>query len=153
MIILGLILYMLGDVFLMLPSDKFLHGLASFLLAHILYLSAFISDSAFPVNYIYLIPGLLIGAIILRVLLPKVQGMAIPVVIYSLILVLLLWQSMGRLELSYGHSSILALIGSIFFISSDVTLVFTRFVKKLQNGQLFILSTYYIAQLLIAYSV
>lgn len=153
MIISGLAFSMLGDIMLMLPTDKFLHGLASFLVAHIFYLIAFVSDSAFPVNFLYLIPGLIIGAIILSILLPRIEGKTIPIVIYSLVLVLLLWQSMGRLELSHSHSSIVALIGSIFFISSDVTLVFNRFVKKLKSGQLFILSTYYIAQLLIAYSI
>ncbi len=153
MIIFGLFFSMGGDIFLMLPSDKFLHGLASFLVAHIFYLLAFISDSALPANLLYLIPVLVIGAIILRILLPRVKGKTVPVVVYALILMLLLWQSMGRLELSYTHSSIVALIGSIFFISSDVTLVFNRFVKELPNGQLFILSTYYIAQVFIASSI
>lgn len=153
MIILGLAFSMLGDIMLMLPSDKFLHGLASFLMAHILYLIAFISDSAFPVNYLYLIPGLIIATILLRTLLPRVGGKTVPVVIYSLILVLLLWQSMGRLELSFSHSSLVALIGSLIFITSDVTLVYNRFVEKYRDGQIYVLSTYYIAQLLIAYSI
>jgi len=153
MIISGLAFSMLGDIMLMLPTDKFLHGLASFLVAHILYLIAFVSDSAFPVNYLYLIPGLITGAFILRILLPRVGGKTIPVVIYSLILVLLLWQSMGRLELSFSHSSFVALIGSLIFITSDVALVFNRFVKKHRDGQIYVLSTYYIAQLLIAYSI
>lgn len=153
MIISGLAFSMLGDIMLMLPTDKFLYGLASFLLAHILYICAFVSDSVFPANYLYLIPLLIIGAIILRTVLPRVGGKTVPVAIYSLILVLLLWQSMGRLELSFSHSSMVALIGSIFFISSDVALVFNRFVKKHKDSQLLILSTYYIAQLLIAYSI
>jgi len=153
MIISGLAFSMLGDIMLMLPTDKFLHGLASFLVAHILYLMAFISDSAFPVNYLFLIPALIIGAIILRILLPRVKGKVIPVLLYSLVLTLLLWQSAGRLELSYSHSSLVALIGSVFFICSDIILVFNRFVKKYKRGQLIILSTYYVAQLLIAYSI
>ena len=153
MIIYGLAFSMLGDIMLMLPTDKFMHGLASFLIAHIFYIIAFVSDSIFPANILYLIPGLIIGAIILRILLPRVEGKTIPIVIYSLVLILLLWQATSRLGLSYSHSSIVALVGSIFFISSDVTLVFNRFVRKLKDGQLFILSTYYIAQLLIAYSI
>ncbi len=153
MIIYGLAFSMLGDIMLMLPTDKFLHGLASFLLAHIFYIIAFVSDSAFPVNYLYLIPGLILVVIVLRVVLPRVAGKTVPVVIYSIVLLLLLWQSTGRLELSFNHSSLVALIGSILFISSDLILVINRFVKKLKNGQLFILSTYYMAQLFIAYSI
>jgi len=153
MIICGLVFSMLGDVLLMLPSDKFLQGLAFFLVAHLFYLFAFISDSVFPVNFLYLIPGVVIGAFILKTLFPKVEGKTIPVLIYSLILMILLWQSMGRLELSFSHSSIIALIGCVFFVSSDIILVFNRFVKKHKAGQLIVLSTYYIAQVLIAYSI
>lgn len=153
MIISGLAFSMLGDVMLMLPTDKFLQGLASFLVAHILYLIAFISDSAFPVNYLFLIPGLIIGVILLKILLPRVGKKTVPVIVYSMILVLLLWQSMGRLELSLSHSSLVALIGSMIFISSDIILVFNRFVKQHPYGQIYILSTYYIAQLCIAFSI
>lgn len=153
MIIYGLAFSMLGDIMLMLPTDKFLHGLASFLIAHVFYIIAFVSDSIFPANILYLIPGLIIGVIIMRILLPRVKGKTIPVVIYSLVLIFLLWQSTGRLDLIYTHSSLVAFIGSIFFIGSDVTLVFNRFVGKLKDGQLIILSTYYLAQLLIAYSI
>lgn len=153
MIIAGLSFSMFGDIMLMLPSDKFLQGLASFLIAHIFYLIAFVSDSEFPVSYLYLIPGLIIGAFILRILLPQVGNKTVPVLIYSLILILLLWQSAGRLALNLNHSTLVALIGSIIFIGSDITLVFNRFVKQHRNGQLYILSSYYIAQLLIAYSV
>lgn len=153
MIISGLAFSMIGDIMLMLPSDKFLQGLASFLVAHVFYLVAFISDSGFPVSFLYLLPGLVIGAFILRILLPRVGNKTVPVLIYSLILVLLLWQSAGRVELNFNHSSLVALIGSIIFISSDITLVFNRFVKQHRMGQLYILSSYYIAQILIAYSI
>jgi uncharacterized membrane protein YhhN len=41
-IIIGLLLSLLGDVFLMVPKDRFLHGLVSFLAAHVCYIIAFL---------------------------------------------------------------------------------------------------------------
>jgi uncharacterized membrane protein YhhN len=44
MIIAGLVFSMAGDVFLMLPSDRFVAGLVAFLVAHIFYIVAFTSE-------------------------------------------------------------------------------------------------------------
>ena len=153
LIISGLFFALIGDIFLMLPSNRFLYGLFSFLITHILYIIAFISDSSFPVNYLYLIPGLIIGAILLKLLLPDAGNKRIPVIFYSIILVFLLWQAIGRFDESFTHSSIAALVGTIFFFISDVSLAFNRFVRTFKNSQLLTLSTYYTAQLFIAYSV
>ena len=43
LILLGLLLSTLGDIFLMLPKDRFIPGLASFLLAHLAYIVTFAS--------------------------------------------------------------------------------------------------------------
>src|SRR5512147_2406717 len=40
-ILVGLVFSLAGDVFLMLPRDRFLAGLASFLAAHLAYIAAF----------------------------------------------------------------------------------------------------------------
>jgi len=45
----GLFFSLLGDIFLMLPSDHFRSGLTSFLLAHACYLFAFVKDSPLAV--------------------------------------------------------------------------------------------------------
>ena len=44
-IALGLIFSLAGDIFLMLPGDYFLHGLVSFLIAHLWYWTAFFPDA------------------------------------------------------------------------------------------------------------
>jgi hypothetical protein len=43
---LGLIFSLAGDIFLMLPTDRFREGLASFLAAHVCYIAAFASRSS-----------------------------------------------------------------------------------------------------------
>ncbi|NIM96588.1 MAG: hypothetical protein GTO24_00470, partial [candidate division Zixibacteria bacterium] len=49
-IITGLICSLLGDVFLMLPVNRFLAGLVSFLIAHLFYISAFTSGTGFSLS-------------------------------------------------------------------------------------------------------
>jgi len=153
LIISGLAFALIGDILLMLPSDRFLYGLSCFLVTHIFYILAFISDSSFPINYLFLFPSLIIGIIILKLLLPHTGTKTIPVIIYSIILLFLLWQAVGRIDESFTHSSIVAFVGTIFFIFSDVTLAFNRFVRNFAGSQLLILSTYYSAQLFIVYSI
>ncbi|MGD9487231.1 MAG: lysoplasmalogenase [Calditrichaceae bacterium] len=153
LIIAGLFFAFIGDIFLMLPSDRFLFGLSSFFVTHVFYIVAFLSDSSFPVSYIYLIPGLILSVVFLKILLPHARLKTVPVIIYSMILVFLLWQATGRMEEMFTHSSIIALIGTLLFVFSDVVLAYNRFVRKFRSAQLIILSTYYTAQLLIAYSV
>ena len=153
LIISGLSFALMGDIFLMLPSDRFLYGLSCFFITHIFYILAFISDSSFPINYFFLIPGIIVGIIILKLLLSHTGTKTIPVIIYSLILVFLLWQSIGRIDESFTHSSVIAFVGTILFIFSDVALAFNRIVRNFAGAQLLILSTYYSAQLFIVYSI
>ena len=153
LILSGLFFALIGDIFLMLPSDRFLYGLSCFLITHIFYILAFISDSSFPANYLYLIPGLILGMIFLKLLLPHAGVKTVPVLLYSIILVFLLWQATGRIDESFNHSSIVAFIGTLFFIFSDIILAFNRIVKNFKSAQLLTLSTYYIAQLFIVYSI
>jgi uncharacterized membrane protein YhhN len=142
----------MGDIFLMLPSARFLSGLSSFLITHIAYMIALISDQGFQLNFLYLIPVIVYGVILLRILLPHTGSNTIPVIIYSIILMLLLWQAISRVEVSPTHSATVAMIGVILFVLSDSILSFNRFVKSFGSAQLIILGTYYAAQLFIAFS-
>src|SRR5256885_17204381 len=58
-IIAGLCLSLVGDLFLMLPSDRFIQGLVSFLVAHLCYIAAFMYDSNRALAGLDLIPFLL----------------------------------------------------------------------------------------------
>jgi uncharacterized membrane protein YhhN len=153
LIILGLFFSLGGDIFLMMPSDKFLYGLISFLITHLFYISAFISESGFSRNFFLLLPGIAAIGIILKYLLPHTGRKTIPVIIYAAILTLLYWQSIGRMLSFYSHSSLIAFIGSMLFIFSDSTLVIDRFVKKFKLARLLVLSTYFASQTLIAFSI
>jgi len=153
MIIMGLFFSLSGDIFLMLPDDRFIAGLLSFLITHIFYILAFISDSVFPPILTLLIPGLLAIIIVLKFLLPHTGDKTIAVIIYAAILVLLYWQSAGRFSTSLTHSALTAFIGSILFIFSDSTLVIDRFIRKFKGARLLVLTSYFASQLLITVSI
>ena len=51
----GLVLSLCGDVFLMLPKDRFKAGLVTFLLAQIAYIAAFSTIFAFPYLFVVLL--------------------------------------------------------------------------------------------------
>jgi uncharacterized membrane protein YhhN len=149
----GLVCSLAGDVFLMLPRDRFLQGVASFLLAHVAYLVAFTRDAAFGAVPWLLGPCLLFGAVMLALLWPRLGPMKAPVVVYLLVILAMLWQALGRGVALGTTSAMLASNGALLFVVSDAALALDRFRKPYRAAQAVILPTYYAAQLLIAWSV
>ncbi len=148
----GLIFSLAGDIFLMLPSDQFMAGLVSFLAAHLLYIAAFAAEG-WHLTPVAAIPVIVVGAVLLRILLPRAGQMRIPITIYAAALLALLWQSLGRATAVGDAGAWLALAGATIFVASDATLAINRFVKPFRAAQLVIMSTYVLAQVLIAASI
>ncbi len=148
----GLIFSLAGDVFLMLPSDRFIAGLVSFLLAHGLYIAAFAADG-WHLSPVAAIPALLVGGTLLTILLPHTEKLRVPVAVYAAALMLLLWQASGRMLAVGGAQSAFAVVGAAVFIVSDGALAFNRFVKPFPAAQAVVMSTYVLAQVLIASSI
>src|SRR5512143_1003013 len=67
-ILAGLCFSLLGDLFLMLPSDHFRSGLSSFLLAHACYLFAFVHDSPLATPRLPFVLCLFLGGSVLAAL-------------------------------------------------------------------------------------
>lgn len=101
----GLILSWAGDVSLMFPSELFfMLGLISFLLAHVFYIFAYrhhqqeAKDALQGIYRIrYSFPFILAGTGLIVVLYPYLGSMKIPVIIYALVLVLMVLNSLFRL--------------------------------------------------------
>lgn len=153
LIIVGLFFSLLGDIFLMLKSDKFVQGLVSFLIAHIFFIIAFSSGFGPYLEISYLIPAAIYTTIFLWILLPKTGKLMIPVTVYALVLLVFLWQATGRFYYLAGSSALLSFIGAILFVTSDSILGYTRFVKKSRASTFLIHVTYWGALLLIALSI
>lgn len=153
-IIIGLCLSLVGDIFLMIKKrDLFIYGLLFFLFAHLIYLYAVINVIGLQINIQFLIPSLIGIIIINKTLLPKTGNKKPYVLIYAIVLFILLWQSLEGVKISADISSKLFATGVIMFVISDTLLAYKRFVVNIRFSQLYILSSYYAAQLLIALSI
>lgn len=152
LIIVGLAFSLLGDIFLMLPTDHFLHGLVSFLFAHLCYITAFAGQSGVSARWA-LLPFLLYGVLMLRWLWPTLGKLKGPVVIYMAVILIMGWQAWGQWQQDGQLRALWALCGALLFILSDSVLAVDHFRQRFRAAQLIVLSTYYVAQLLIAMSV
>ena len=152
-IIAGLLCSLAGDVFLMLPSDRFVAGLASFLTAHLLYITAFVSGTGFRFSYWPLAPFVLYGIVTFRILSPHLGKMRVPVIVYMLVILAMGWQAWERLIQTGQTGALLASVGAVFFIVSDTSLAVNRFRVQFKGARVLTLGTYFAAQWLIALSV
>jgi uncharacterized membrane protein YhhN len=153
LIVAGLIFCLAGDVFLMLPARYFIAGLASFLVGHLFYIAAFVSDGGFHLAWGWLVPLALYGLFFYRILAPGLGKMRGPVIVYILAILTMAWQSWGRWSVLAGMGALLAAIGAALFVVSDSVLAYDRFRQKFTASRIVVLSTYWAAQWLIAYSV
>ena len=153
LIIAGLLCSLVGDIFLMLPSDRFIPGLLSFLVAHLFYIAAFTSGRPQTGAFWYAIPFLIYGGVMLWILFPHLGLMKLPVLIYMLVILMMAWQALVRCRETEQAGSALAFFGALLFTASDSILALNRFRGRIEHGEFYILSTYFTAQCLIALSV
>jgi uncharacterized membrane protein YhhN len=151
-IIAGLLFSLAGDVFLMLPSDRFVAGLVSFLIAHLFYIAAFTSGTGFGFSW-RLLPCAIYGILIFSILAPHLGGMKLPVLVYMVVILVMAWQAWERWSQTGQSAALLAFLGAVLFVISDSALAVNRFRGGYKGAQALILSTYFAAQWLIARSV
>jgi uncharacterized membrane protein YhhN len=159
LIVAGLVFCLGGDVFLMLPANYFIVGLVSFLIGHLLYIAAFVSDGGFHLAWGWLIPLALYGVVYYRILAPGLGKLRGPVIVYILAILMMAWQAWGRwlavpgTGALIGTGTLLAAIGAALFVVSDSILAYDRFRQKFWAARIIVLTTYWAAQWLIASSV
>ena len=149
----GLALSLVGDVFLMLPGDRFAPGLCSFLLAHLAYLVAFAADVPLAAAPVLFAPFALFGLAILALLWRGLGRLRVPVALYVLVIVSMAGQAVGRAWLLRNPAATLAASGAALFVVSDTLLSVNRFRQPFPSAQTLILGSYFLAQWLIAVSV
>jgi uncharacterized membrane protein YhhN len=152
-VVLGLACSLLGDVFLMLPKERFIPGLASFLVAHLAYLAAFAAGVPFGSGPLLLVPLLAAAAVLLRVLWPGLAQLRIPVLVYTVAILLMVWSAWERSRAFPSAGATLAAAGALLFMVSDAVLALHRFHRPFRSAQLVIMATYVAAQALISLSV
>ena len=138
----ALVFSLLGDIFLMLPSDKFVFGLGAFLLGHVAYT---VGLNLHTDGLWYLgIPVVLIAAVLAVRLLRgiKTSGQTElmgPVVAYVIVI--------GAMVVSaVASGNAVAAVGALLFMGSDALIGETRFVQPRAWGGIAIMVTYHLGQ-------
>ena len=140
-----------GDVALMVEG-YFIPGLVAFLLAHVAYIALFKWGVPWFASRRALVGTLAIGAAVYAFLwqggLPG--GLRLPVALYVLAIALMAAQASGRASVLNDRAALMVAAGTGCFMLSDTLLATNRFVQPLPLAQVWVLSSYYVAQFLIA---
>jgi uncharacterized membrane protein YhhN len=151
-IVAGLVFSLAGDVLLMLPSDRVVAGLASFLVAHLCYIVAFTAEAGFQPAPLALAPLLVAVGLVYRKLSPGLGAMRVPVIVYIGVIVVMAWQALARCAVVPGAGPPLAAAGALLFATSDAVLALARFRGPFPGSQAVVYGAYFTAQWLIALS-
>lgn len=148
--LLGLSFSLLGDVFLMLPKERFIEGLGSFLVAHIAYLVAFYQLFEPQVTYWWLALLVLIAATFYQLLAKHLGPLKIPVIVYISVIMSMVWMAGELYWQNPTYISLTLFIGAVVFACSDSSLAWNKFKQPFKGAQWAILSTYFFAQWMFA---
>lgn len=150
LLVAGLAFSLVGDVFLMLKGF-FIPGLAAFLVAHICYIALFRQGVAWFPNRRALAGTLAAGAVMYAFLFPRLDPvLKVAVAAYTVVIALMAAQAIGRATVLRDKAAAGVAAGALFFMLSDSLLAINRFALPLPLSQLWVLGTYYAAQVLIA---
>jgi uncharacterized membrane protein YhhN len=140
----ALLFCLIGDVFLMLPRDAFLLGLASFAVAQILFATSFITLNPtllrFLIAMVVVVPG---SAILARRFLRALKAhgaisMAPAIIVYVVVIAAMVISSItGGLAIGIA--------GAMLFLISDSLIAEQRFVTPRRWQPLTIIVTYHLA--------
>lgn len=150
----ALVLSLLGDICLMFPGNGwFVGGLSSFLLAHFGFAAAFLLGIGTPDPPGWLAILVVYAVVMLFVLLPRAGKLKVPVLVYCLVLAGMAFTAAVRHAALHDVRSLHAVLGALVFVVSDSALGWRQFVGRYRGAQALILSTYWAAIGLIAWSV
>jgi len=152
-IIAGLLFSLFGDTLLIFPEQHFKKGLIAFLFGHVCYILAFTVSGGIHFTLWIFLPITIAGIMYLQYLLPYSGKMKIPVSIYIVIISIMGWLAIERFNNLPKFGIFLAAIGALLFMISDAVLALNKFRKPFFSAELIVLTTYFIAQWLLAISV
>jgi uncharacterized membrane protein YhhN len=156
--ILALFFCWVGDIFLLVKGDIFfIAGLASFLIAHVLYIICYRqyqnidkTDELMGSQKVrFSLPFILICTGLVVILFPVLGDLKIPVMIYALVLLLMVLNALFRYGRTTFQSFLFIFIGAILFMVSDSMLAINKFLHSFTEAGVLIMITYCAAQFLI----
>ena len=142
----ALLLSMCGDIALMFPGNvAFVTGLGSFLVAHGLFVWAFLINGGNALPPAWSAVPVLAGGAFFAWLLPRTGPLRLPVIVYAVALVGMALVAAARSEVRADASGALAAVGALLFLLSDSALAVRQFNGPYPRAQALILSTYWLA--------
>ena len=146
----------IGDVAMFISKNNelfFLIGLVGFLITHILYILVFFDVpkkySIIKKKLFLLIPFLIFEIVLLIILYNSLGVMKIPAIIYSIVILLMAVIALNRYKNVGNISFYLVFIGALLFVLSDTIISINVFKSKILFAEELIMTTYVIAQFLI----
>ncbi len=153
-LILGaLVVGWMGDALLLSRAPKaFMGGLGAFLLSHVLFAAAFVSGAlSVQAMGVAAVVALIFGAGVLRWLLPNAptefKG---PVLAYVIVILCMCIAAAGH---AFASQRWAVLAGALLFTASDLSVARDRFIKEGFVNRLWGWPTYFVAQLVLAWTV
>ena len=139
-----------GDVFLML-DNMFTAGLASFLVAHIFYITAYQKTGAASgeLKPLDIMKFVLFGAVVMWLLYPGLGGMLLSVLAYMVVLLSMGIWAHKRRGATTAVSFTLVSAGAMLFVISDGLIAINKFAFEIPAERILVMSTYISAQYLI----
>ncbi len=139
----ALVFSLAGDVFLMLPTDMFVAGLAAFLVGHLCYVTGFWTKG--PTG----IPLAIAAAAVVVIVAPVARSilgalgdrreLRLPVALYIVVI-------SAMLATALATGNVLAGVGAVLFVGSDTMIAWNRFVRPFRAADLGIMVTYHLGQ-------
>jgi sterol desaturase/sphingolipid hydroxylase (fatty acid hydroxylase superfamily)/uncharacterized membrane protein YhhN len=150
---LALVFSLAGDVLLMLPGNYFIPGLASFLVAHLFYITLFRQGIGWFPHRKALVGVLATGAAMLALVW---EGLGDPVLkgavaAYVVVISLMAAQAIGRSTALADTASRWVAAGACVFMVSDSLIAIHKFLTPVPMSSLWILLSYFVAQMLIVH--
>lgn len=143
--VIGLLLSLAGDVFLLFDERFFIAGLASFLAGHIAYV---VGLQLAPTSVPWFLVGLLVVAVSIATIGRRIvtgvaagdhRGLTGPVVAYLVVI-------SAMVVSAFGTTDAWAIAGAGLFYVSDATLAWNRFLELRRWGPLAVMVTYHLGQ-------
>lgn len=144
----GLLLSVLGDIFLEWGDHTFLAGVLAFLFAQVLYIGAFINRTR-DIKPFYALPFAVWGFIVYALVSGTLDGMKIPVGVYIIVICTMMWRAaaqVGTGDASRGDT-LAGAAGAVSFGLSDSLLALNRWYTPMPEARYLIITLYWLGQL------
>lgn len=154
-VVLALVFSCIGDLLLIDKENYFVFGLASFLIAHLVYIKI-TSEELKKVHWTQVllgcIPFVLFLAGLLQLLFPNLNSFKIPVVVYGIVISTFGASTLLLYRLERSTENLWLLLGALLFIASDSLIAIHKFYNPQEFYGAIIMITYILAQFLITKS-